>query len=58
MPKHSHQEENAPRSAPLWKKIVAVLVIIAMPVFFASYRLYQTKQAANFTEPLPDTQRV
>lgn len=47
------------KHVPLWKWIVIILLVVAMPLFFSFYRTAQLQQAIRQTPPLPEqTQKI
>lgn len=42
---HIKRKFNESMQAPLWKKILIIILIIAMPLFFSLVRLSQIQQA-------------
>lgn len=44
--KHEHEDDfDKPKRAPLWKWLLIILLIIAMPLFFSFVRDAQIQQA-------------
>jgi hypothetical protein len=50
MHNNEHDPHHNPRT-PLWKWILIIILVIAMPLFFSLYRNLQTQNAINATNP-------
>jgi hypothetical protein len=40
-------------SVAVWKRVVIILIVVAMPLFFSLYRSYQTQQALQLAPAEP-----
>lgn len=54
---HEHDHRVKPR-APLWKWLVIILVVVAMPMFFSFYREAQLEQAIEDTDATPPNEQT
>ena len=50
---HLARKFNESKQAPLWKWIVIIFLIIAMPLFFALVRMSQIQQVLGNQEQMP-----
>ncbi len=50
---HLVRKFNESKKAPLWKWVVVVFLVIAMPLFFAFARTSQTQQDLEVQEQMP-----
>lgn len=46
-----HEHKSRRPKTPLWKWVVIILLIIAMPLFFSFVRTVQLQRALNSTAP-------
>lgn len=49
--KHDRNEPNESPRAPLWKWLLIIILVLAMPLFFSFYRDAQIEQALMTSEP-------
>jgi hypothetical protein len=46
-PEHMSRQPHEPKRAPLWKWIVILFIVVAMPLFFAVIRQAQLQNVAS-----------
>jgi hypothetical protein len=48
---HHHEDQDLSRiKTPLWKWLVFLLIVLAMPMLFLTYQSQQTEQAVQVSE--------
>lgn len=52
---HIVRKFHESKQAPLWKWIVVIFMVVAMPLFFLIVNLMQTEQAVNVDNQLAET---
>ena len=46
-PEHLSRQPHEQKRVPLWKWVVVLFLVVAMPLFFAFYRKVQLQQVLN-----------
>lgn len=52
MPSSDHiRDQRFRRRVPLWKSLLIIVLVIAMPLFFSLYRSYQLQRTIDSVSP-------